>query len=155
MGGMNRKHSPKGFSLVELLVVIALIAIVTRVSLPAFWAYTAKTNLKTAVREVMGDLANAKQRAVEENLDLYRLTFDVSGSTYVLSRTDTGAIWTKSVASLARGVSIESVSFSGGSVVSFNKRGTVSAGNVTLKNGLGAKAKISINITGRTYVEYS
>ena len=155
MGCMKRICIPTGFSLVELLVVIALISIVSAFAVPTWQRYAAKTDLKTAAREVMADLSNTKQRAVEENLDVYRLTFNVAGNSYVLSRTDTGTVWTKSVASFGNGISINSVNFSGGSIVSFQKRGTVSMGNMTLRNGLGATATITVNSAGRTYVQFN
>jgi len=152
---MKRICIPTGFSLVELLVVIALISIVSAFAVPTWQRYAAKTDLKTAAREVMADLSNTKQRAVEENLDVYRLTFNVVGNSYVLSRTDTGTVWTKSVASFGNGISINSVNFSGGSIISFQKRGTVSMGNMTLRNGLGSTATITVNSAGRTYVQFN
>jgi prepilin-type N-terminal cleavage/methylation domain-containing protein len=152
---MKRKGIPSGFSMVEILVVIVLISIVTAMAVPAWQKYRDNTNLKTAAREVMADFYNARQRAVSENLDVYRLTFNVAGSQYALSRMDTGVtLWTKSLASIANGIVIDSVNF-GGFVVSLQKRGTVSSGNLVLRNGLGSTAKVTVNITGRTYVEFA
>lgn len=154
MGRMKRTCIPAGFSLIELMVVIALISIVSAIAVPMWQNYAANTNLKTAAREVMADLSNTKQQVVEESLDVYRLTFNIAGNNYALSRTDTGVtLWTKSLASFGNGIVIDSVNFSG-SAVSFQKRGTVSMGNVILRNGLGKKAKITVNPTGRTYVEF-
>lgn len=145
--------------MVELLVVITLISIMAAFAVPVWQNYTANTNLKSAAREVMADLSNAKQRAVEENLDVYRLTFNAGGNSYALSRTDTGVIlWTKSVADFGSGISIDGSNppnFSGGVVVSFRKRGTLSAGSVRLRNGIGSTAAITVNLTGRTYVQYA
>ena len=155
MGSMKRTCIPTGFSLIELMIVIALISIVSAIAVPMWQRYAANTNLKTAAREVMADLSNAKQQAVEENLDVYRLTFNVAGNNYALSRTDTGVtLWTKSLASFGNGILIESVSF-GGSEVRFQKRGTVSNGHLILRNGLGSTATITVNITGKTYVEFT
>jgi type II secretion system protein H len=152
---MNIKLDQKGFSLVELIVVIALISIVTAISIPSFQSYTAKANLKTAAREIMADISDTKQRAITENLDVYRLTFSAANNSYVLTRTDTGeTLWTKSLASFGSGILIESVTF-GSSMVNFQNRGTCSNGRVTLRNAKGSKAKITVNITGRTYVEFS
>jgi len=137
------------------MVVIALISIMMAVAVPTWQKYRANTDLKTAARDVMADLSNAKQQAVEENLDVYRLTFNVGGNYYALTRTDTGvALWTKSVALFGSGVAIDSVNF-GGSDINLNKRGTVSNGNLVLRNRLGSTARITVNITGRTYVEYT
>ena len=155
MGSMKRTCIPTGFSLIELMIVIALISIVSAIAVPMWQRYAANTNLKTAAREVMADLSNAKQQAVEENLDVYRLTFNVAGNNYALSRTDTGVtLWTKSLASFGNGILIDSVNFSG-SVVSFHKRGTVSIGHLILRNGLGLTATITVTITGRTYVQFA
>jgi prepilin-type N-terminal cleavage/methylation domain-containing protein len=155
MGSMKRIYIPTGFSLIELMIVIALISIVSAIAVPMWQRYAANTNLKTAAREVMADLSNAKQQAVEENLDVYRLTFNVAGNNYALSRTDTGVtLWTKSLASFGNGILIDSVTFSG-SEVRFQKRGTVSNGRLILRNGLGSTATITVNITGRTYVEFN
>ena len=154
MGRMKRICLPPWFSLVELLVVIALISIVSAFAVPTWQRYAANTNLKTAAREVMTDFFNARQRAVEENLDIYRLSFNIAENNYALT-TDAGVtLWTKSLASFEIGIVIDSVNFSG-TDVRFHKRGTVSNGNLTLRNGLGSTAKITVNITGRTYVEYT
>jgi type IV pilus assembly protein PilA len=153
MGDMKRMHSPKGFSLIELLIVIALISIVSAFAVPTWQGYKAKTNLRTAARDVMADISNTKQRAVEENLSVYRLTFSVANNNYVLSRTDTGTVWTKSLASYGSGVRIDSVN---GAVLAFQSRGTVSpAGSLVLRNGQNSTAKVTFNINGRTYVQFN
>lgn len=154
---MRRRCFQTGFSLVELLVVVALIAIVATFAVPLWQNYSANSNLKAAAREVMADLSDAKQRAVEENLDVYRMTFNVAGNSYTLSRAAV-TVWTKSLAGFGNGISIDSGSppdFSGGSVVSFRKRGTLSPGNLRLKNAPGSTATITVNITGRTYVQFN
>ena len=155
MRAFGKKIILMGFSMVELLVVIALISIVTAFAVPAWQNYRTNTDLKTAAREIMADIANAKQRAVAENLDVYRVTFNVGGNSYALTRTDgvTTGTWSKSLAGYGN-VSIASVNFSGGSVISLQRRGTATAGHLDLQNALGSTATITVNITGRTYVDF-
>lgn len=153
---MQRGRPAGGFSLIELVVVIALVAIVTAISVPQFQRYSTNADLKTAARTISADLFNARQASIEENLSVYRMTFNTGANSYALSRTDTGAtLWTKSVASFGNSIALSSVSFSGGSVVSFQGRGTMSAGNLTLTNRLGSTATLTVNMTGRTYVQFS
>jgi prepilin-type N-terminal cleavage/methylation domain-containing protein len=153
---MIRTTIPKGYTLVEVCIVIALLAIISTLAIPAWQNYSSNINLKTAAREVMSDLLNARQRAIEENLSTYRLTFNVAGNNYTLSRTDTGiTYWTKPLTSYGNGISIQSVNFNNGSIVSFQRRGTVTMGNLVLTNLIGSTATITVQITARTYVQYN
>jgi len=153
---MIRTNIPKGYTLVEVCIVIALLAIISTLAIPAWQNYSSNINLKTAAREVMSDLLNARQRAIEENLSTYRLTFNVTGNNYTLSRTDTGiTYWTKPFTSYGNGISIKSVNFNNGSIVSFQRRGTVTMGNLVLTNLIGSTASITVQITARTYVQYN
>jgi prepilin-type N-terminal cleavage/methylation domain-containing protein len=152
---MRNIHPTRGFSLIELMIAMALVAIVSAMGIPQFQRYTANENLKTAAREVTGDFFTVRQRAVGENLDVYDLTFDVAGNRYSMIRSDTGTtLWTKSLASFGSGARLQSVNFSG-TTVSFRKRGTVSIGNLILTNSRGSTAKVTATITGRTYVEFT
>jgi prepilin-type N-terminal cleavage/methylation domain-containing protein len=151
---MKRTCPTSGFSLVELLIAIALVAIVSAIAVPQFQKYSTNADLKTAAREMSGDISAAKQMAVANNLD-YRIAVNVAGNSYTLSRTDTAAeVWTKSSESFGRGVSIDSTTFSG-AAVNFQKRGTVSAGTLILKNRRDSEAEIKVNMTGRTYVKFT
>lgn len=153
---MIRTTIPKGYTLVELCIVLALLAIMSTLAIPAWKNYSSNINLKTAAREVMSDLLNARQRAIEENINTYRLTFNVANNNYTLSRTDTGiTYWTKPLTSYGNGISIQSVNFNNGSTVSFQRRGTVTNGNLVLTNLTGSTATITVQITARTYVQYN
>lgn len=165
---MKRRRTAGGFSLVELLVAMALVAIVAAIAVPQFQRYATNADLKTAAREVASDFFNTRQQALKGELapgevkkDLeYRLTFNVGGNSYALETRETTAApwnteWTKSLASFGGGITIHSINFSGGSIVNFQKRGTVSAGNLILKNRLGSKAEITVNMAGRTYVQFT
>jgi len=153
---MKSTSIQKGYTIVEICIVIALMTIISTFAIPAWQNYSTNINLRTAAREVMADIFNTRQRAIEENLNSYRLTFNVANNNYNLSRTDTGdTLWTKSLTSFGKGISIQNVNFNNGSTVSFQRRGTVTMGTLVLTNLIGSTATITVQITARTYVQYN
>lgn len=59
---MNRRQS--GYSLVELLVVVAIIGVISMVSIPNFISMQRAGKLKTSLREFTSDIRRMRQRAV-------------------------------------------------------------------------------------------
>jgi type IV pilus assembly protein PilA len=56
---LNHKHSEKGFTLVELLVVIVIIGILTAIALPNFLNQSAKAK-QTEAKQNMGSISRAQ-----------------------------------------------------------------------------------------------
>lgn len=64
-----------GFTLMEMMVVIAIIAIGAAIAIPAFMSMLPGMRLNGAARQVMGDLMAARMNAVKENNN-YRVFFN-------------------------------------------------------------------------------
>lgn len=156
MDMMKLTGIPKGFTLVELAIVIALITILASFAVPAWQHYSVNTNLKTASREIIADILNTRQRAIAENNNNYRITFDAGGNNYALIRTDTGTtLWTKGISSFAGCSTLNNINLSGGSAINFQRRGTMTDGTISLKNSLNSTATITLTMLGRAYAEYN
>jgi type IV fimbrial biogenesis protein FimT len=56
-----------GFSIIELLVIVAIIAILSAIGTPAFFQWRGDAKLRDAVSSLRGDLEMAKLRAMREN----------------------------------------------------------------------------------------
>ena len=57
----------KGFTLLEMLTVLAIMGILSAIAYPNLKTYMAGRRLNGAVRQVFGDLMAARQRAITEN----------------------------------------------------------------------------------------
>jgi len=67
---MKRKAPPRrlrGYSLVELLVVVAMIGMFSLVTVPPMISYMGQIRVRSATRMVNGDLRAARQRAITRN----------------------------------------------------------------------------------------
>jgi len=143
-------NTPKGFSLVEAVIVIAVIVAVVAIAIPAFQKYAINGNLRAAARDIIGDFSNLKQRAMAENTT-FTITFNVADNNYTVP----GLADPKNPAYFGSGIRLTGAVFGGGSSITFQRRGTASAGTVTLTNSRGSTATITTNITGRTHVQYN
>jgi prepilin-type N-terminal cleavage/methylation domain-containing protein len=76
------KHET-GYTITELIVVIAVIAVLAAVAIPAFAIWAPDQRLKTAGRELLSTIQLAKMKAVQRNT-YCTITFNqsISGKTY-------------------------------------------------------------------------
>ncbi len=94
---MGKKiYNQNGFSMLELIVVVAIIAVVTGILLPVYFSMKPTIRVNGAARQIQGDFMWAKMRAVSENND-YVIAFgkagtppDISNDTYYIYDDDDG-----------------------------------------------------------------
>ncbi|MFH2220372.1 MAG: GspH/FimT family pseudopilin [Pseudomonadota bacterium] len=77
----SRKNS--GFSAVELMVVIAIMAILTAITVPNVLSWIPKKRLRAASDELYGNLQYARMMAIKNNVR-WAVYFDFSGKTYTV-----------------------------------------------------------------------
>ncbi len=167
---MSLKTS-KGFTLLELIITLAILGIVAGIAYPMFQRYAINGNLKTAARDLAADFAQLKARAISGDRDatsgnivgnrMYRISLNVAGNSYQLQQCNNEgspcAGWaTIQVKNLVRYAS--DIVFDAGTTVAnytFQTRGTVNMGTVVLRNSRNSKATLTTNITGRTNVKFT
>ncbi len=151
----------RGYTLMELVITMVIIAIVGLIAVPSFQRIAINSNLKTAVRDLASDFALHKERAVAENR-MYRIVLNVGGGNYDIQQCGaTGSvcggynsIQVKNLVQYANDIIFDS----GATTVttySFQTRGTVTNGTIVLRNGRNSAGTITINLTGRTNVQFN
>jgi len=68
-GSMNESRSERGFSLVELLIVVAIIVIMAAVALPNVVGFMRNYRLNGALREVSNEMQAARTKAIMSNVN--------------------------------------------------------------------------------------
>lgn len=77
------KGNSKGFSLIELLVVVVIVGILAAVALPSFIQWRRGLDYKEAARDIASILRDARARAIASNRE-YRVEFNIGGRQYRL-----------------------------------------------------------------------
>lgn len=151
----------KGFSLVEMLIVVAVIGVLLSIVSFSWQRYTNNTNLRNAARDVVSDFQNCKAKAVSENRN-YKITFTTgTDSSYTISASANGPhdafIATKLPTAHGSGLQFTSAAFfpAPTNVITFYTRGTSSNGTVVMTNSRGSTATIKVNATGKAYVQFA
>lgn len=83
--GPGCRGDGRGFSLLELLIVVAVLAIIAQMVLPAA-ASSQTTRLRTAARLLVADLEYAQMQSIGKGEDPCLLVFDVVNHTYSVAR---------------------------------------------------------------------
>ncbi len=90
----NRSSTKKGFSLIELLVVLAAMGVLTVLSLPSIMHSSETRTLDNTARDVLASLHKAKLQAAVTNIN-HRVRFidEYGERTYVIEREETSGQW--------------------------------------------------------------
>ena len=153
------KSAAKAFSLVELLIVIAILGILAAIAAPNFTRYKGNANLKAAAREISGDIQYCKQRAVAENVH-YRIAISFENNNYIIQKETSTSNWTNvsSIKNIGKDDAsikiIEDPTFESDKII-FQPRGTTNAGTLVIQHEqLLSKASIITSLMGRVRIQY-
>jgi len=87
MNLMVNLRNTKGVTLTELMIVVAIIAIVASTAVPMFQNSRYHLNLREKTQTLVRDLRTAQSLAVKENMT-YKLAFDIAGDSYRVCKDD-------------------------------------------------------------------
>jgi len=122
------QHKQSGFTLVELLIVIAIIAILTAIAVPSFSDMIERNKLKQAAEGVKSDLQWTRSESIKQSCNI-PIVFTPATWQYVISPCTSGA---KTIIQTSSAVSMSNPAFTD-NIITFNfRRGESEDGGVTL-----------------------
>lgn len=152
-----------GFSLMELMVVIAILAILAAIAIPNFFGRMPVKRLESAVGDVQAALQRARLAAIKENTcvviefsstsDNYRIYVDNGGANpgNACNKTQDAAEPTIKDGEFPAGVDL--VSATPQSSIRFDSRGFPdNSAIISLKNASGPPWTVELNITGSSRI---
>jgi len=147
-------NQDRGFTLVEMMIVIAVMAILAAIAAPSYQTFMAQRRLGGAARQIMSDLMSARMKAVSMNQMVkvslpdnhhYEIWNDANGD---------GTVADNEGDDIARDIQTDyhDVTFSSTANPLFYARGTAHGGaTITVSNSAGSK-DISLAFTGRVKI---
>jgi len=153
-----KKHlvrSSKGFTLAELLTVVAVMGIMSAIAIPSFLSFQPAMRLNGATREVFSKLNHARAQAVEDNRT-YKVV--VPDNHTITTWIDTNAddnvdiIESPDANDIQLNYSDVTIAVSNNTPIQFNSRGTTNgARTYTLTRGSSTKT-ITVSVTGNVKI---
>lgn len=137
----------KGFTMIELIVTLAVLAILIGIAIPSYNSLMPRYRLNGAARQVATDLMKARMQAVKLSTNV-TVTFNGTTDSYTISNTSSGGSYSETfnIKTHYSGVELSSTG-----TPEFHPRGTLTNANpvtVTLTNSSGSK-QVEVNIAGR------
>ncbi|MEE8486951.1 MAG: GspH/FimT family pseudopilin [Gemmatimonadota bacterium] len=146
----NRIHSERGFTLVEMLIVLSIVSLAMLMANTSFIRFRESSTLNRAARVIAADVALTRSYAIRHRKPV-ALVANESTQSYVI-RDNAGTVYLNRAFDASSQMLIESLDVAvAGDSVAFNERGLMSgAGSANIDiSRHGAGRRVQVNAVGR------
>lgn len=140
-------QSSRGFTLIELMVVLAIIAIAAAVAVPSYNSSVEAGRKTSAVNNLVGALQFARSEAITRRSDNVKVCASAGGSSCSGTNWSAGGVVVDGSTLLRSIPPAPNVTITG-NAISFNSDGTTTASDISVGDKV-----ISINIVGATKIK--
>lgn len=161
MRKMVKMNNRAGFSLMELMMAIAIIGILAAVVIPSGLSWRRNAQFNSAVREVKANMERARMFAIKSNLPADVVFVDGANTFSTVRRSRAGGLLVAlpaQVYQLDPGITLASTF--AGDVLTFNNRGLAfdnagvpNPGTVTVNGPSGLTHNITVSVVGSSQVQ--
>jgi len=150
----SRGFAQRGFSTLELITVLSVIAISLTIGIPNYLSWNARYQLRQAATEIHGQLSFARLAAMNRNTTV-TVGVAVTGGQVTIAATDTGGSQVLPTQSVMM-AHVTNASVTGGSTIQFNSLGFRSSnggvGNqvISVSNDQGLTYAVKVAAGGKT-----
>jgi len=150
-----------GFSLLELMMVVVIVAMMAAIALPNMSGWFSKKDLDASARSVFNTFQQARLQAIKGNEEV-RISFDTSTTPHsFIMRTNTSGLVIGPTSLSNNHISFEAPAFAGGygaTTTGYNSRGlALQAGTITIVSSDAPaatnKRMITISVGGNVNIE--
>ena len=148
-------RNARGFTMLELMIALAVIAILAAIAVPNYIGWLPKRHLRSSAIDVQAAIQLAKMTAIRENTNV-SLKFNPGSENYQAfvdadadGSPDAGIFRSKE---MSPGIDLTGTGFAS-DTITFNSRGLAfAAGQVNLSNKLGQNLTVDVALSGVTRI---
>ena len=151
----SRVGGQRGFTLVELMIVIAIIGIISIEAAPLFMTFLRASETRGASRELAALLHQGRELAIARNTD-YRVEVEPDNNRLRFVRTSDNVVWTgpgtdaQGYRRLVNRARLTNMTAN----PTFNRLGTAGGGTITVQNAQGTSSlNVVVASSGRVRIE--
>lgn len=151
---MRNRTQQRGFTILELMIAVAILGILASIALPSFNSAIAKTQLENAAEAIYSDIRYARSESIKRSLDVTVTFTDGANWSYTIATVEATPVTIKIVNSSQFTVTSAVSGFASDIITFGSVRGTANTGSIVVTSSIASTATITVSSLGRVKLSY-